>query len=187
MTNLLGSSLTKSGLLLGLKSYPVKMALSSISFLNIPLSYISELFMGGGGVWVWTPFLLTWSHFGKRILTLFEYIKFSCNFHKIHAEFSKTVLIISYLTEKLWKFFSHKIYRKSFLPKLFGKFFFDFQFHLESFKIDRNAQRKFSDEISTKFKMSRLLKIILMDSLIFIITSNKEMLVVFKQFIIINS
>ena len=37
VTNPLGSSLTKSGLLLGFKSY-------CIPFLNIPLSYISELF-----------------------------------------------------------------------------------------------------------------------------------------------
>ena len=64
VTNPLGSSLTKFGSLLGFKSY-------CIPFLNIPLSYISELFMGG--VWVWTPFL---PHFGKKILTLFEDITF---------------------------------------------------------------------------------------------------------------
>ena len=45
-------------------------------------------------------------------------------------------------------------------------------------KIDRNAWEKFSDEISTKFKMTRLIKILL----VFIIASNKEMLVVFRQF-----
>ena len=41
MTNPLGSNLTKFGLLLLFKSY-------CIPFLNIPLSYISELFMGLG-------------------------------------------------------------------------------------------------------------------------------------------
>ena len=87
MNNPLGSSLTKFGLLLGFKSYPQKMALSCIPFLSIPLSYISELFMGG--VWVWTPLLLKWPHFKKMILTLFEDIKFPCNFHKIFADFSK--------------------------------------------------------------------------------------------------
>ena len=62
----------------------------------------------------------------------------------------------------------------NFCQNLFGKFFVNFQF-------DRNAQGKFSDEISTKFEMSRLLKILLVDSLIFMITSNKGMLV-FRQF-----
>ena len=80
MTDPLGSSLTKFGLLLGFKSYPWKMALSCVPILNIPLSHISELFMGG--VWVWTPFLLKWPQFGKKILTLLEDIKFPCNFHK---------------------------------------------------------------------------------------------------------
>ena len=98
VTNPLGSSLTKFGLPLGFKSYPPpKMALSYIPFLNIPLSYISELFMGG--VRVWTSFLLKWLHFGNKFLTLFEDIKFPCNFHRILADFSKTVLIISDLTE----------------------------------------------------------------------------------------
>ena len=176
MNNPLGSSLTKFGLLLEFKSYPRKMALSCIRFLNIPLSYISELFMGG--VWVWTPFLLKWPHFKKTILTLFEDIRFPCNFHKILADFSKNCPDNLRFNRKVLKNFSHKIYGKSFLPKLFGKFFVDFQFHLESFKIDKNTQEKFLNEISTKFKMSRFMKMLLVDSLIFIMTSNKEMLVV---------
>ena len=175
------SSLTKFGLLLGFKSYPRKMALSCIPFLNIPLSYISELFMGG--VWVWTPFLLKWPHFKKTVLTLFEDIKFPCNFHKIFADFKKKNCPdnLRFNRRILETFFSQD-YGKSFLPKLFGKFFVDFQFHLESFKIDRNTQEKFLNEISTKFKMPRFMKVLLVYSLIFIITSNKEMLVVFRQF-----
>ena len=113
------------------------MALSFIPFLNFPLSYISELFMGE--VWVWIPFLLKLPHFGKKILRLFEDIKFPYNFHKILADFSKNSPNNLRFNRKSLEIFSHKIYGKSFLPKLFGKFFVDFQFHLESFKIARNA------------------------------------------------
>ena len=49
-------------------------------------------------------------------------------------------------------------------------------------KIDGNTLEKFSDEISAKFNMTRLMKILLVDSLIFIIASKKEMLIVFRQF-----
>ena len=56
------------------------------------------------------------------------------------------------------------------------------EFHLGNFKIDKNAQEKFSDEIRAKFKMSRLLKILLVDSSIFIATSNKKLLIVFRKF-----
>ena len=117
-------------------------------------------------------------NFKKTILTLFEDIRFPCNFHKILADFSKNCPDNLRFNRKVLKNFSHKIYGKSFLPKLFGKFFVDFQFHLESFKIDKNTQEKFLNEISTKFKMSRFMKMLLVDSLIFIMTSNKEMLVV---------
>ena len=101
------------------------MVLNCIPFINIPLSYISELFMGG--VWVWTPFLLISPHFGRKILTLLEDIKFPCNFHKILTDFSKNCPDNCRFNRKILEIFSHKFF----------------------LNIDRNA-----DEISTTFEMA---------------------------------
>ena len=131
VTNPLGSSLTKYGLLLWFKSY-------CIHFLNIPFSYISELFHGRslGLDTVLAKMATFWKEDFDTIWRHQVSLQFSQKFLLI---FQKTALIISNLTEKFWKILSHKIYGKSFLPKVFGKFFADFQFHLESFEIFRNA------------------------------------------------
>ena len=136
-----------------------------------------------GGVWVWTPFLLKWPHFGKKTLTLFEDIKFPCKFHKILADFSKNCPDNLRFNRKILDFFLTRFIENHFCQNFLENSLSIFSFMWKVSKLIEMLRKSFLMKLVQKFKMSRLLKILsVVNSLIFTITSNNEMLVVFRQF-----